>query len=276
MENYFTENDRRLVFLHVPKTAGTTVTKVLASQFSKDDIAPVANAQELAQLDDEQLLQYRFFAGHFDPGRFRALPGESQFITVLRDPWQRVLSHIFFWKQQAAIYSDAERPPHLQALLSMPMDEFLSSTDERIATPRTNQLENIYTHYYGLGTFFYSSKIDNMRSSADYDPSQLVRDALHRLTNFFAVTGFTDTLQSLFVALNQLYGLDIPLDASDSRAQVNQTLKGRNKKDELLSLPGGERAFEILSDMVATDVELFERFEQRARCYVSPSQFSAN
>jgi len=115
---------RVLIFLHVPKTAGTVLRQVLPSRFrpeqvfTVDDRGPEAHAayisyvssglgpwipplagdpnlswiEMLHQLPRERFEGLRLLQGHFWFGLHEALATPAAYLTLLRDPVDRVLS----------------------------------------------------------------------------------------------------------------------------------------------------------------------------------------
>lgn len=83
----------QLVFLHLPKTAGTSFTHVLQRHFAPQDTCPAYLNDELAQLTPEAIGSYRLVRGHFfyDALAYLHLSDFST-VTYLRDPVERVLS----------------------------------------------------------------------------------------------------------------------------------------------------------------------------------------
>jgi hypothetical protein len=81
-----------LLFLHMPKTAGTSMRTYLARQYAIGDILPAANWGDVARGGFDPAA-YRLCAGHFSYN-FRPLcaPG-TKTLTLLRDPVERYLSH---------------------------------------------------------------------------------------------------------------------------------------------------------------------------------------
>ena len=82
-----------LYFLHIPKTAGTTLISELHSWFSAEEVCPAYLWHDLLAISPETLAKYRLFRGHFYYYLHRVLPVWPQYITFLRDPVQRTLSH---------------------------------------------------------------------------------------------------------------------------------------------------------------------------------------
>ena len=94
----------RLYFLHIPKCAGTAVGHMLAQQFAVGEVMHVASAEyrgipsgyanpgiEVADRDEIKP-SHKLVIGHFSFG----IHGDDQvarYVTVLRDPVERALSH---------------------------------------------------------------------------------------------------------------------------------------------------------------------------------------
>lgn len=84
-------SDSPLVFLHIPKTAGTTLWLILRRQYSPRAVLRVDHPDALAAPPQSRPQQTRVLVGHFgyDPQGFtQPLPC----ITLLREPLERTLS----------------------------------------------------------------------------------------------------------------------------------------------------------------------------------------
>jgi hypothetical protein len=90
-----------VLFMHIPKTAGTSMRRMLESVYDKEDVAylydphdwPTAILpQNFAGVPIEQRSRMRLVVGHFPYGIHRLLPGPSTYVTVLRDPMDRLIS----------------------------------------------------------------------------------------------------------------------------------------------------------------------------------------
>ncbi len=87
--------DDQLFFLHIPKTAGTTLAGIMENVFNREEIMPYYFTPELIGQDLKTIGSYRYFRGHFPHNLMQAiLPRRVVTITMLRKPVERFLSHV--------------------------------------------------------------------------------------------------------------------------------------------------------------------------------------
>lgn len=93
-----------LVFLHLPKTAGTTLNTVLLRQYTRDQIRPLRSkffADDLAALKaapEPVRHRIRLLHGHQVFGLHTLLAPGARYLAVLREPIARVISHYNYVK----------------------------------------------------------------------------------------------------------------------------------------------------------------------------------
>jgi hypothetical protein len=105
-------SDGLAVFLHVPKTAGTTLREIVNRQFRPDLVYAVyetdpafPSLEDLEQLPSERLDSLRVVLGHMNFAVVDHIPETARFMTILREPVDRVLS---LYHHQMTLY----RKPH--------------------------------------------------------------------------------------------------------------------------------------------------------------------
>lgn len=87
-----------LLFLHIPKASGTTLTSIVRRQYPGDavyrtaDMAPRAIAEALGR-DGPGAEQLQCVMGHMRFGLHRHLDRPARYITMLRHPVRRLVSH---------------------------------------------------------------------------------------------------------------------------------------------------------------------------------------
>jgi hypothetical protein len=82
-----------IYFLHIPKTGGTTLQEFVASQFPESSILPAHLWSALLKQNRQNICEYSFIWGHFYSYLDRYVPCGLRYITVLRHPIERALSH---------------------------------------------------------------------------------------------------------------------------------------------------------------------------------------
>ena len=96
--------EEAVIFLHVPKTAGTTLNRLIEweypffEMYSVDPVFFRWSASHLWQLPARRLKRTRMFKGHMLFGLHKILPQPATYITVLRDPIDRVISAFYFMR----------------------------------------------------------------------------------------------------------------------------------------------------------------------------------
>jgi hypothetical protein len=94
-------DDRLLAFVHIPKTAGATVISMFAAAYSRQGVRDAGNylrgpEKTVAALAKPEKMEGRVLAGHVPYSVLREhTPQDTRYMTFLREPVDRVISHYF-------------------------------------------------------------------------------------------------------------------------------------------------------------------------------------
>ncbi len=103
---YELKNDDVAYYLHIPKTAGTSLNAVLESYFDLDTIFQGKSWQSLILHKPKNFSKIHFFSGHFGYGLHRILKKKPVFFTMLRDPIQRTISDYYHIRRDPTFWHD--------------------------------------------------------------------------------------------------------------------------------------------------------------------------
>jgi hypothetical protein len=96
--------EQALIFLHIPKSAGTTVNRLIEREyplfqiFSVDPVFSPWSRRRLWSLPPKRLTRFRIFKGHMPFGLHTILPQPATYFAVFRDPISRVISAFYFMR----------------------------------------------------------------------------------------------------------------------------------------------------------------------------------
>jgi hypothetical protein len=113
-----------VVFLHVPKTAGSSLTNMLLSQYPDERVYRQGGLATLSHLHPSEIDAYDLFCGHFDWSQLKYVPRNAKIITVLRDPVERILSLYKYWCSFPWDYAEKTDDFGIQYAKTVSMDEF--------------------------------------------------------------------------------------------------------------------------------------------------------
>ncbi len=94
-------NEKKIpIFVHIPKTAGSTVRSILRKQYDENEICFGNNEEVTSRLQtmcEKDLEKIKCFHGHFHYGIHQYLSNKPYvYYTMLRDPIEHVISEYFY------------------------------------------------------------------------------------------------------------------------------------------------------------------------------------
>lgn len=206
--------DRRYLFVHLQKTAGTALLRRLRHHFGPDAVYPLPSEQgtpatvlDVAQLqrrDAEQSVQFQVITGHFPLCTVDLLDGPFATFTVLRDPVERVLS---FLRHQREVEP-----------------RFADSTLEQIYADPVSQGGLLTNHMVKMLSLTAEEMIEGALTPVSVDDSRVDR-AAQNLADGIDVMGLQERFDLFCIDLETAFGWDLgpplfmnrtqPVDAPD-------------------------------------------------------------
>lgn len=226
MSNKNRSEDSVVIFMHVPKTAGTSLRHIVQSQFQPNNVFEFYNLKTLPpkvrkgiekynNLSEAQQKAIKFVSGHVGFGLHEFLSRPCTYITVLRDPVERVISYYYFLlRNQNIIVKDKT------------LSEFVQTF---------GGVHNSMTCY--LSGLTLQAQLQD--SSIDLKSQQFAQETLEKakinLENHFKVVGFVDRFDETCILLKKILGWNIPAFYTRKNVAKNSNVT-REISPETLSL----------------------------------------
>lgn len=138
-----------IYFMHVPKTAGRSVSEFLTTVYGKRNTASLKLPAHLGKFSIADLMGKRHISSHFGPGLYEVVQRDRMIsFTMLRDPVERTVSHVFFHQRalrRGAPFSEVHRERMLP-LLNADLATWLASAEARylVTDYQTRHLGNSF------------------------------------------------------------------------------------------------------------------------------------
>lgn len=266
--------DNQLFFLHIPKTAGTTLTYILERHFDRKEICPFYYPRELLGVSPEVFDLYRYFRGHLHFEVMRKLLRRTPiFITMLRDPVDRFISHYVYWQQNPEVIGGGEH--NIEKLRQMSLAEFAAAADFGLNISSRNQQARLIAttlEAETLETWYDCFRKSIRTQSLDIELGKT------RL-NEFAVVGLTERFQDSLFLLTYTFGWEPVTDVQNlnvtpnkpKRHEVTPEIRERIAELNALDMELYRHAQQLFATRLAQmTYELLERYGQRAHARLKP------
>ncbi len=215
-----------LIFLHIPKTAGTTFKTILRKQYPSSEIFPILNnvdgQREFESLPVAVKSRYRVLHGHIYFGIHEHLSQPSTYLTILRHPIKRVLSSYYFIRER----------PHLrqhELAQQMSLEEFVSSR-AGLQNGQTRMLSGIRTE--------------------DPCTPEMLEKAKYNLANCFSLVGLTERFDETVILAKHTFNWSMPY----------YVRRNKSNRPEVEELP--ESAIATISEHNQFDLQLYDYARQ--------------
>lgn len=192
---------RKLVFLHIPKTAGQTVHSELSRIVGAENTSPV-RVHTQADADGQFPDGYGLYSGHLDWDKLNEVTGDRFVFTILRDPLERIASFYFYLRHKSLSLTDttlnAPENTGLRKISQCSVDDYFFGGDSAWQRFILDHYDNFYCSYFATRKIRGSCELEQISKSetlrrAENGASQIDRiytiddlqpfeEDLHRLT----------------------------------------------------------------------------------------------
>ena len=200
--NLLPRDSERIVFLHIPKCGGTTLHSVLKLWYGKNQMH-AERFNELYYQDIMGLGSRRVFSGHFDFYSTSFIPGPKTFISVLRDPMDRLVSLYNFNRAHGSKIIEQKNLQHSRWANEYDIDSYFAHPIIR---------SHHFIHNSMVRHFSNIPQIDNSLlppSMQSVGLDEMLDQAIENLSKF-AFIGFMDQYESDVVRLARVLSMTAP------------------------------------------------------------------
>ena len=180
-----------VVFLHIPKTAGTSFNSALSWEYcwrrSYWVQALDFGADEFKKLPESERAKLSLVRGHMRFGLHAYLPQTSTYVTFLRRPIERVLSYWNYAQREATAHPKSELW-WLQAARTLTLEE-------HFASGRDVELDNGQVR-----------RISGIKAPFGRCTTEMLATAQQNIEEYFSFVGLTDYFDESLLLLRRILG----------------------------------------------------------------------
>lgn len=260
------DSDPKIIFLHIPKTAGQSVHAALVNAYGQEAVCPARVNDQLRKLSIRELNQYKVFSGHLDWSMLDCIEGPKFVFTILREPMDRILSFYFFLRDQAeGLAPEVRSQPQHQgmkaAFEATPREYFLGGTPH-LRRFLDDHYDNFYTYFFAGRHYASRGEMVGLTNRGELPQErvlELAKDNMARLDGVYTV----DAMADVFAMIRRLSGKDIMSDEK-YRVNVNTKVAADQRLEKLKSLGADAPTMQRLADYCRLDDQLWAQYARGA------------
>lgn len=221
-----TQAKNKTIFLHIPKAGGTSFFELLRRHYGTESVFHILtekgknNVEQFEQLTPDQKAKIHFISGHVSYGFHQQLKIPPDYITILRNPVDRVLSNYYY------IRSNKNHRLH-DKVNNLTFEEYLSSGENP-------QLDNGMTRL-----------ISGEHPPIGQCDEKMLEKAKKNLKNDFAIVGILERQKESMLLFKEYFQWNFfPVFE----------VKNAGKYDQRID----KRTLRLVNEMNALDVELYK------------------
>ncbi len=197
------------IFLHIPKTGGTTLRDIINRQYKSSQIYTIATLKESENFHEKNIIstfkEIKIIRGHLKYGFHNKINIEPVYFTILRNPVERVLSTYYY------VLSNKNNPQNLSTSSKyISIYEFIESgINPFLMNGQTQLLAGLTTNVYDPA--FHSE--------------ELYQIAKTNLENNFIFVGLTEMFDESVVLIKKILNWKTPYYSSANRTKKKPDFK---------------------------------------------------
>ncbi|NES87740.1 MULTISPECIES: sulfotransferase family 2 domain-containing protein [Okeania] len=254
----------KIIFLHIPKTAGQSVHQLLIDFLGKDKVCPARDNNQLLSYSKQEMDKYQVFSGHFDWCIFDSLPGHKFTFTVLREPCDRILSFYFYLRKEANKLSkeelEASDKQGLKAALVLSPYDYFVNQKTSIRNFIDDHCDNFYTYYFAGRSYNGRSKLKNLsKDKILKDTEDILKLALENMSTLDKVYNINDWQARLKKDLSEITSTK-SFNSQNYLVNQNKTIEAKDRLEKLKELGADKNVIQQIEQFCELDNLLYKKF----------------
>jgi hypothetical protein len=236
-----------VIFVHIPKAAGTTMHHIMARQYDANRIYTMSRGQvykameEFRKLSAQSRNELEAIKGHMYFGLHEFLSQPSTYFTLMRDPVERVISHYHFVLSRQA--------HHLHELVVSERIGLLDYIRNGISIEMDNGQTRLLA---GIGSLDDPTNPDHSQAVPFGACSEtMLRKAKSHLEQYFSVVGLAEHFDETLILLRRAYQWRLPY------YRTQNVTEDRPNRDSL-----SDEVLATIRQYNALDIELYNSAER--------------
>ena len=221
----FEKSDNAILFVHIPKNAGTTLASIIEYQYIDTYLYSMLWCDDLPAEEKERIILIK---GHFHFGIHETLPHPKySYFIILRDPIDRVLSHYYYIKNtiQHQLHEEISNIDLLEFVSNPKYDIEIYNLQTRYLIP--DKLQDLPKSEHNIIKYF---------SDLDFEVAK------YNLINHFNFIGIAERFDESIILLNRIMNWNVKdyklqnkssnrLSVSEVSNEVLEIIKKKNEYD---------------------------------------------
>jgi hypothetical protein len=243
----------KIVFLHIPKTAGQSVHSELVKIYGNSRTSPV-RVHHQASPEKQFPDGFDLYSGHLDWHRLRYTQDGAFAFTILRDPFERIASFYFYLRNKASSLSDntLASPEHtgLHKVKNCSPAAYFFGGEPAWQQFIKDHYDNFYCSYLATGKIRGAAKVSHL------PPNTLVEQAINgarQLDGIYRVRSLNFLEKDIYSLTGQYPSL--------VKTRINAGPKSvqQSRWQDLMSLVDEKWARDKLAEFASSDIVFLDR-----------------
>ena len=225
MSNTLSSKQPVLVFIHLPKTGGSTLNGLLFGQFPREKVFHIldtSHCETFLAMSDEERDRFDCIIGHIPACIHNFISRPCRYIVLLRDPLERAISDYYY------VLTSSAHPRHEEyTRKKMTLEQNLRA---RIDFSHQTILNLLL--YPNLELFPYIPNIKKWRGYESCSMNEIMEQSKRKLREDFFQAGITDRFEDFVLLLARKLGWRLPY------YHIKNQNRSRPRTDTLNIAPG--------------------------------------